>query len=242
VVATSDDSTGTLRDAWEQAAQEWIVWARSETLDHAFWRLNLPSLLELIPPPGRLTVDVGCGEGRVARVLRERGHAVVGVESSPALVDAAREADPGFDVHLADAERMPLADRAADLAVASMVLQSLDDPDAVMREIARILGPDGTICATFVHPLSTLDDLDPDASYFEVLRYAERLEREGGSMTFHDVHRPLGAYMRLFEDAGFVIDAVREPQPSDEHVAAFPQAAEWRRRPLFLQVRALRRF
>jgi SAM-dependent methyltransferase len=241
-VATSDDSTGTLRDAWEAAAREWIVWARSEELDHAFWRMNLPSLLELIPAPGRLTIDVGCGEGRVARVLRQRGHTVVGVESSPALVEAAREADPGFDVHLAGAERMPLADRAADLVVASMVLQSFDDPGAVMREIARILGPDGTVCATFVHPLSTLEDLDGDASYFEVLRYAERLERPAGSMTFHDVHRPLGAYMRLFEAAGFVIDAIREPEPSDDHVAAFPEAAAWRRRPLFLQVRALRRF
>jgi SAM-dependent methyltransferase len=241
-VATSDDNTGTLRDAWEEAAKEWIVWARSEELDHAFWRLNLPSLLELLPPPGKLTVDVGCGEGRVARVLRERGHTVVGVESSPALVEAAREADPSFDVHLAGAERMPLADRAADLAVASMVFQSLDDPAAVVREIARILGPDGKLCATFVHPLATLDDLPPGASYFEVVRFADRLEREGGGMTFHDVHRPLGEYMRLFEDAGFVVEAMREPQPSDEHVAAFPDAAAWRRRPLFLQVRALRRF
>jgi SAM-dependent methyltransferase len=241
-VATSDDDTGTLREAWEAAAREWIVWARSEELDHAFWRLNLPSLLELIPAPGRLTVDVGCGEGRVARVLRERGHTVVGVESSPALVEAARAADPGFDVHLAGAERMPLSDRAADLVVASMVLQSLDDPGAVVREIARILGPDGTVCASFVHPFSTLADLHGDASYFEVVRFADRLEREGGGMTFHDVHRSLGAYMRLFEEAGFVIDAVREPRPSDAHVAAFPEAAAWQRRPLFLQVRALRRF
>jgi SAM-dependent methyltransferase len=240
-VATSDENTGTLRDAWEEAAQEWIVWARSEQLDHAFWRLNLPSLLELIPPPGRLTVDVGCGEGRVARVLRERGHTVVGVESSPALVEAAREADPGFDVHLAGAERIPLADRAADLVVASMVLQSLDDPEAVMREIARVLGPDGKLCATFVHPFSTLADLDAGASYFEAVRFADRLEREGGGMTFHDVHRPLDEYMRLFEGAGFMIEAVREPQPSDEHVVAFPEAAAWRHRPLFLQVRALRR-
>ena len=242
MVAASDDNAGTLRDAWEDAAQEWIVWARSEELDHAFWRLNLPSLLELMPAPGRLTVDVGCGEGRVARVLRERGHTVVGVESSPALVEAARAADPGFDVHLAGAERIPLADRAADLVVASMVLQSLDDPEAVMGEIARVLGPDGMVCATFVHPLSTLDDLDEGASYFDVVRFADRLEREAGSMTFHDVHRPLAAYMRLFEDAGFVIDAVREPQPDDDHVAAFPDAAMWRHRPLFLQVRALRRF
>ena len=78
-----------LREAWDTSAGDWIRWARSPELDHGFWRMGLPWLLELLPAPGRLTVDVGCGEGRLARVLQARGHHVVGVESSPALAAAA---------------------------------------------------------------------------------------------------------------------------------------------------------
>jgi SAM-dependent methyltransferase len=241
-VGTSEDTHGTLRDAWHGQAEEWINWARSRELDHAFWQLNLPSLLELIPPPGRLTVDVGCGEGRLARVLRERGHTVVGIESSTALAEAARAADPGFELHVADAARMPLADRAADLVVASMVFQSMDDPAAVMSEIARVLAPDGRLCVALVHPMNTLRDLGPGASYFDVVRYEERLERDAGAMTFHDVHRPLAGYMRLFEHAGFVIEALREPVPDHDYVAAHPETADWLSKPAFLQVRALRSF
>ena len=82
------------RAAWEQQAAGWIEWARSPELDHTFWGFNLPALLRLVPPPGRLTVDVGCGEGRVARELIRRGHTVVGVEGSEALAAAARAAQP----------------------------------------------------------------------------------------------------------------------------------------------------
>jgi Methyltransferase domain len=69
-------------------AEAWLRWSRSPDLDHAFWHLNLPTLIALLPPPGEITLDVGCGEGRVARALTALGHVVVGVESSPALARA----------------------------------------------------------------------------------------------------------------------------------------------------------
>ncbi|TMA36985.1 MAG: methyltransferase domain-containing protein [Deltaproteobacteria bacterium] len=49
--------------------------------------------LALLPPPRRLTLDLGCGEGRLSRDLETRGHRVVGVDGSPTLVRLAREAD-----------------------------------------------------------------------------------------------------------------------------------------------------
>lgn len=48
-----------LRDACERHAEEWIAWARTPGHDHYFWRFNLPRFLELLPPPGRLTVEIG---------------------------------------------------------------------------------------------------------------------------------------------------------------------------------------
>jgi hypothetical protein len=103
-----------------------------------------------------------------------------------------------------------------------------------------VLAPGGRVCAAFVHPINSLSDLDPEVSYFDVVRYEDVIERDGAVMTFNDVHRPLSGYMRLFEDAGLVVEALREPVPDDEHVAAFPAVKRWRSTPMFLQVRALR--
>ena len=41
-----------------------------------------PALLELLPAPGRLTLDLACGTGELARELRDLGHEVLAVESS----------------------------------------------------------------------------------------------------------------------------------------------------------------
>jgi SAM-dependent methyltransferase len=75
----------------------------------------------VLPAPGRLPVDLGGGEGRVARERIARGHRVVGVEGSPTLAAAAaREGDAPVDVRVGAPAAMPLLDGAADLCVASM--------------------------------------------------------------------------------------------------------------------------
>jgi SAM-dependent methyltransferase len=222
-----------LRSNWDAEAAAWIRWAREPDQDHYFWRLNLPTLLELLPPPGRLTVDVGCGEGRVARELIARGHRVVGIEGSPALAAAAREAGPAFEVHVADAAAMPLPDGCADLAVASMSMLNFDDMPGVVREVARVLAPGGRFVFNVPHPSS-----DGVEDYFETTTFAETRDRGGLRMTFHDTHRPLSAYTGALEAAGLVVEALREPRPSAEHVAAHPSAERYLREPGFLLIRA----
>ncbi len=224
----------TMRASWDRAAADWVRWARADDQDHFYWRLNRPALLALLPAPGRRTVDVGCGEGRLARELVARGHRVVGVEGSAALVAAAQEADPDLEVHVADAAAMPLADASADLAVASMSLLNMDDLPGVVREVARVLEPGGRFVFSVPHPSASAKA----GPYFEVHAYEETRERGGHRMTFHDTHRPLGAYFGALEDAGLVVEALREPVPDDAHVAAHPDVARWRTRPVSLVVRA----
>jgi SAM-dependent methyltransferase len=232
------------RAAWEEEAAGWIEWARTPGLDHTFWGFNLPALLELVPPPGRLTVDVGCGEGRVGRELIRRGHVVVGVEGSEALAAAARATEPSFEVHVGDARHLPLGDAAADLAIASMSLLNIDAmPDAV-AEVARVLEPGGRFCFSLVHPQNSAKPLgyDPEAgSYFAEYGYAEERERGGRAMTFHDIHRPLSAYADALEQAGLLIEALREPVPGEAYLAEHPEMEKWTRKPCFLHVRAVKR-
>lgn len=227
-----------LRDVWDENAGDWLRWSRSAELDHAFWCLNLPALVALLPAPGGLTLDVGCGEGRVARALKELGHRVMGFDSSPALVAAAREADPGFDVRVADAADMPFPNGHFDLAVASLSLMNIDDMPRVVNEVARVLRPAGRFCFSILHPINSWGDAG-DVSYFQTVLYAEELERDSVRMIVHDTHRPLGDYFDALAQAGLLVERVVEPVPDDAYVAAVPEVERWRRRPGFLHVRAV---
>jgi SAM-dependent methyltransferase len=139
---------------------------------------------------------------------------------------------------VADARAMPLDDGAADLCVASMMLLNVDDLDAVIAEVARVLAPGGRFCFSTTHPDSGRQKAGDD--YFAVVRFAETRERDGVRMTFHDVHRPLSSYFGALERAGLFVEAVREPVPDDAYVAEHPRVAPWRREPCFLLVRAVK--
>jgi ubiquinone/menaquinone biosynthesis C-methylase UbiE len=232
----------TLRDAWEEEAERWARWARAPGHD-SYWRFHRDHFLELVPPPGRLTVDLGCGEGRLTRDLKEHGHHVVGVDASPTLLRLAQDADPGGDYVVADAAALPFAVSTVDLVLAFMSLQDMDDMESAVREAARILAPGGRFCIAVVHPINsggTFDAAADDAdapfliaeSYFERRRYSESIERDGLAMTFTSYHRSLQDYVAPLVDAGFVIDRVREVTDG-EH-------PRWRRLPLFLHIRAVK--
>lgn len=236
--------TGEVRAAWDRAAGDWVRWARSDRLDHTFWRWNLPAFLDLLPAPRGLTVDVGCGEGRVARELSARGHSVVGVEGSQALAAAARDADPSLEVHVADAAELPLGDGVAALVVASMSLFNVERMPQAVAEAGRVLEPGGRLCFSIVHPHNSARDLGdhPDrGSYFAEYSYAETRDRgDGAVMTFHDIHRPLEAYAGALREAGLLVEDLREPRPPADYLRDFPEMRRWLRRPCFLHVRALK--
>jgi SAM-dependent methyltransferase len=231
-----------MHERWEDEARAWARWARTPGHDEWHWRLNWPAFLELLPPPGRLTLDVGCGEGRGGIALRELSHTVVGVDAAATMASLARATGAYESVHLADAAALPLADEAVDLVVAYMSLHDMDDLAGAVREAARVLEPGGRLCAAVVHPVSSARIGDEDEiPYFEVRQYTDEITSRGLRMAFHGVHRPLQDYVEALLAAGLALDALREPAPSDEHVAAYPELAKARRRPPFLHFSAVRR-
>jgi ubiquinone/menaquinone biosynthesis C-methylase UbiE len=127
-----------LRDAWEGQAANWIRWARKPGFD-TYWRFHREVFLSVLPSPGRQTLDLGCGEGRLTRDLRGLGHRAIGVDSSRSLIAAAREADPDGEYLHADAAGLPFEDDSADLVVAFMALMDMDNMTGAVAEIGRVL-------------------------------------------------------------------------------------------------------
>jgi SAM-dependent methyltransferase len=234
--------TQPLHERWEREAAAWARWVRTPGHDAWHWRLNWPAFLHLLPAPGRLTLDLGCGEGRGGVALHERGHRMIGVDAAPTMVGLARETGAYEEMQLADAAALPLDDRAVDLVVAYMSLHDIEDLAGALRETARVLEPGGRLCAAIVHPLSSAHlGSDDEVPYFEQRHYTDVVEREGLEMAFHGIHRPLEVYIEALRAAGLLVEALREPAPTDQDVAAFADLAKARRRPAFLHWLALRR-
>lgn len=239
---------GEVTPAWDAHAQQWIAWARAPGFD-IYWTFHRDLFLEIVPPPGRLTLDIGCGEGRLTADLARVGHRVVGIDASPRLIGAARAAHPELDLRVADAAALPLPDASADLAIAFMSLHDMDDAAGAIAEAGRVVGSGGRFCIALVHPLNSAgvfpDDGDPGAplviggSYLAERRYVDDVERDGLPMTFTSIHRPIEAYTDMLASAGFVIERLREPA-FPEHAVTRSSNRRWQRIPLFLHIRALR--
>jgi SAM-dependent methyltransferase len=237
-----------LRDSWDAQADAWARFARTPAHDWAHERLNFPPFLELLPPPGRSALDLGCGEGRVGAELARRGYDVVGADSSPRMVELARACHQAV---VADAGALPFDDGAFDLVVAYMSLMNMDDIGAAVRESARVLERGGRFCISVLHPLHAagewIDAADLKSpfvirgSYFDGPTKVWESNRGGIQMTFYDRRIPLSTYTGALEDAGLVIEALREPVPDDALVRDLPGVARLRRIPLFLHLRVLKR-
>lgn len=233
-----DTYQGLLREGWEREAERWVAWARRPGHD-SYWRFHRDRFLALLPPPGRLTLDVGCGEGRLPRDLAALGHRVLGIDRSPTLLRAAVAAGSP-PVALADAAALPFAASTFDLATAFMSLQDMDDMPGAVREAARVLEPGGRLCLAVVHPLNALGQFataDPGApfviegDYFARRHYTDTAERDGLRLRFHQHHWTLDDYFAAFEAAGLLVERVREVTERE---------GRWSRMPLFLHVRALK--
>lgn len=110
-----------------------------------------------LPLRGRV-VEVGAGTGELWTHVGRPGARPVLTDVSPAMCARLR-AVPDADVVRCDAVRLPFADATFDALIANHVLYHLDDPDAALREFARVLRPGGRI-AIAVNGRDHLAELD----------------------------------------------------------------------------------
>lgn len=197
-------------EAWEKGSHEWVERIRGGMGGRV--HAHDESLYALLPPPGGLVLDVGCGEGRVTRELSSRGYDVVGFDASEALVAEARAADPDGRYEVAQIDALPVADGAAQLAVCINVLPHIHDLSAAAHELARVLAPGGMLLIGTIHPLAHAGTFDEETGELRVRAYFD-LEPEVVPLGDYEVRhqrRTIEDYLRTLLGAGLVLVDLRE--------------------------------
>lgn len=193
----------------EQAAVERLI-ARLESRakDQVFTRLLDKYASRLSLPPSARLLEVGCGTGATARFLARRpgfSGKVVAVDQSPAFVEAARrfaqEEHVGerIEFRVGDAHGLDLPSAMFDAVIAHTVISHVTDPTAVLREMARVVRPGGTL-VVFDGDYASLTYAFPDAAL------GRRVDAALVNATFNNplVMRELP---RLLRDLGLILTA-----------------------------------
>jgi SAM-dependent methyltransferase len=170
---------------------------------------------------GERVLDLGCGSGGAARaagkVVGENGM-VVGVDPCRRALEVARDRAPD-DVPMAfvhaSAERMTdIPDKSFDCVIASLVLEEIQNLDAALREVYRVLRPGGR----FVASVSAFDRLRPIDSAFIGALIAVLAQRVPAALTGRATRASIPQDpddMRAFADAGLL-----KPEERDVQLAA----------------------
>ncbi len=137
---------------FDPAAEDWDA-LNTEILGD----FDLPtSVLNKIPSPCKVAVDLGCGAGGVLEVLRHKADTIIGVDGSSRVLELARRRftesktsnTHSVSLRIGELDHLPLRDFEADFACINLVLHHISDPKLVLAEIQRILQHNGTLLVT----------------------------------------------------------------------------------------------
>jgi len=187
----------------------------SETYDQPLrlFPIEQPVMQALLEPLARSRVlDAACGTGRYSVHLAARGHDVIGVDRSAAMLAKARTKLPHSEFRDGDLEALPLADASVDVAVCALALVHLPEVSKAVAELARVVRPGGRVVVSDVHPFLVL------------LGWQAQFRTAGGAAGFIRLSPHLASeYCQAFAAAGLRVRGCHEPRLTSE-AAATPAA------------------
>jgi SAM-dependent methyltransferase len=143
--------------SWSELSDWWVTEIKN---DPAYEAAVNPMLLDVLRPAAGLTyLDLGCGEGRVMRALKESGAAAHGVDLTPALARRAADSGPVVIGRLPDLGF--LRNDSYDGAFCVLALEHIEDEGRLFAEAARAVRPGGVLALVINHPFRTAPGATP---------------------------------------------------------------------------------
>lgn len=219
---------------WDEHAQWWID-GFTDGADPEYVEQIIPLAVEELA--GRHKVlDLGCGDGQIARALAAQGSDVLGVDPTQLHIDVAIERGGGPRYVLGGATKIPADDESFDAVVACLVFEHIDQMDEAMTEVARVLKPHGRFSFFLNHPLlqtpgsGWIDDhiIDPPEQYWRIGPYlveTESIEEVEKDVYIRFIHRPLSRYVNALLANGMNLERMVEPSPPAGFLARAPEYA-----------------
>jgi 2-polyprenyl-3-methyl-5-hydroxy-6-metoxy-1,4-benzoquinol methylase len=226
--------------SWEALAEGWAEWVNHN--DTRTFILDPAHLALLADVRGKRVLDAGCGEGRFARMLAERGAKVTAFDFSPRMIEHARAAETasplGIEYLVVDMTNLSrFASETFDIVVAYLSIIDVPDYERALMEIARVVRNGGELHFSIVHPcfLPPVASWEPRKPGMIPIRDADKLYKKidnyfpAREVRFRmwptapaetiNYHRPISDYAHACRNAGLLIRDIIEPVPTPEILA-----------------------
>ncbi|WP_235616308.1 class I SAM-dependent methyltransferase [Lysinibacillus parviboronicapiens] len=190
---------------------------------------------------GKKLLDAGCGEGYLSRILAKQGAMMTAVDYAEKMIEIAKERTTSKEAIVykqGNCEKLDfLTDAQFDMIVSNMVLQDLENYEAALSEMYRLLKQGGSFIFSILHPCFITPNSgwerneQVNKQYWKVQRYFyegvydQRLPIDSDEkIVFY--HRTLTSYIKAIIKIGFTLEDVIEPMPSKEMLGKYPQFEE----------------
>jgi malonyl-CoA O-methyltransferase len=175
--------------------------------------------------------DVGCGTGRHALRIAEKGARVVGVDFSEGMMKRARE-KAAASGHAIDfiahdiTHPLPLAGARFDRVLCALVLDHIERPAQLLAELARIVKPSGRVVISVMHPAMLLRGVEA--------RFRD--PTTGKEIRPKSYPNQLSDYVTAAAAAGLRIEHMKEHAVNDALAAKSPRSAKYLGWPLLVMM------
>jgi SAM-dependent methyltransferase len=230
------------QSAYDELAEEYA--ARIDTKPHNAY-YERPATLSLLPDViGKRVLDAGCGPGVYAEWLVEHGAHVVALDANEKMVALARQR-LGEKVQILQANlEAPLdflEDGSFDIVVSPLVMDYIKTWEPVFGEFHRVLISGGYLVFSMEHPYMKYATHHLMSNYFKVERVEYVWRGFGKPVNVPSYRRPLSGVINPLLRAGFILEQILEPLPTDEFLERDPEDyEELMHSPGFMCVRAVK--
>lgn len=197
-----------------------------------------PAIFSLIEKTTSISIlDAGCGEGYLSRILANKGVIVTAVDYSEKMLKLATtktSSDLNIRYFQGNCENLDFLDSdSVDMIISNMVIQDLANYEAAFGEMYRLLKKDGYFIFSILHPCFVtpksgwVKNTNGDKVYWKVDNYFyegvyEQPFPVGAENKVLFYHRTLSSYFQAIQKAGFNIEDIVEPKPSEEMLMKYP--------------------